>query len=149
MERPTIDLPFPRHDGGTEIVRLQMPPLLRRYALVTVIAQSTNTDDPGDLYTMQVAFHAAVGMCWMDDLPGIGRRLPADLIEAGEQVADALDSIGINILDPAYLDSAGEVVRWVVDSINVGEDEEGAAAESARELFPEGAPDGSTSDVPS
>lgn len=140
MDATVVNLP--RRGGGSEVVELELPSILRRMQLAAMYAESRADGDEVDHYAAQVLMFASLALAWKGGIPGMPARFPSDAAAGAEAAADALHALGIDLTSGAFYDAAGAAFAFVINSLAADEAAEAEAAEAAEELFREGPAEG-------
>lgn len=99
----------------------------------------TPTLEP-DEHAASAIGYAVIGLCWSKEtrLAGVPPRPGASLAEYGEAVADALWEAGYDVPSGEVGDLAAELYLAMRRGDMEDEEEEGAEADAAAQVFPEG-----------
>lgn len=131
----TYTAALPKSDGGTAIVALRLPPLLRRMAVNTAVADAYRADDT---YAWQAASMAALALGWMGPDLEIGKP-STDILTLGEAAADAFHAQGFDVFHADFITAGSELLGHVIDSLRSMTRDEEQATEDAAEVFQDAA----------
>lgn len=129
----TFTAALPLKAGGTQVVSLRLPPLMRRMAINSAVAAAFKTKDT---YTWQCAAAAALALGWTG--PSLEIGTPATrVVELGEQATDALDAKGFDVFSEAFAGAGSDLLGAIIDSLSEYAKADKVATEEAAQVFPD------------